>query len=307
MARPLCASRRGNSLGALLLLTLPLLGCPQQADQPTGPKADESCPKELPAGCKVLKDETDTAKNSVEYHALVPADTKHDAAQKMLEALYRHLVTRRDNEPAVLAAYLYTSEAQFTTPPPSPVAAVVKKSGEKAPSFDNKIPLELWQQVEQALNLEKRFDRRFQKADRKLGYNAEPSQSKVTVTQPFTEGGTEEWAQAVSFLQVMNHFTQAAIPLFEQIVDLKQLVYVATWKGEEVARIDITRADYQKLDLRGVEEKIGSLHGRAFLELATGRGTDASVTKAHNQRAASEYRRIIGQIKGQAFISPQLK
>ena len=302
------ARRSFALLGLGVLLSLPLLGgCPQQAEQPSGPKPDEACPKDMPAGCKILKDETDSSKNSVEYHALVPADTKHDAAQKMLEGLYRHLMTRRDGEPAALAAYLYTSEAQFTTPPPSPVAAVVKKSGELAPSFDNKIPMELWQQVEQALGIPKRFDRKFQKADRKLAYTAEPSHSKVTVTLPFTEGGTEEWAQAVSFLQVMNHFTEVATPLFEQIVDLKQLVFVATWKGEEVARIDITRADYQRLDLRGVEEKIGSLHGRAFLELATGRGSDASVTKAHNQRAGAEYRRIISQIKGQAYISPQLK
>src|SRR5437762_540917 len=103
--------RRGLGLG--VLLALPLLGgCPQQPEQPSGPRPDEACPKDLGAGCKVLRDETDSSKNSVEYHVLVPADTKHDPAQKMLEALYRHLMTRRDNEPAALAAYVYTSEAQ---------------------------------------------------------------------------------------------------------------------------------------------------------------------------------------------------
>src|SRR5689334_8190795 len=114
-----CPQVRSHRLAGLgILLALPLLGaCPQQAEQPSGPKPDESCPRELGPGCKVLRDETDVGKNSVEYHVLVPADTKHDPAQKMLETLYRHLMTRRDNEPASLAAYLYTAEAQFTTPP----------------------------------------------------------------------------------------------------------------------------------------------------------------------------------------------
>lgn len=285
-----------------------LAGCPtRQPELPASPPPDTSCPKELPASCKVLRDETNTSQNSVEYHVLVPSDTKHDAAQKMLEALYRHVMTRRDSEPASMAAYLYTSETQFTTPPPSPVAAVTKKPGQLAPSFENKIPKELWQQVEEALNLAQRFDRKFQRADRKLSYVVEPAAGRVTVTLPFTEAGTEEWAQNVSFLQVMNHFTEVATALFEQVGDLKQLVFVATWRGEEVARIDITRGDYQRLGLRDVEEKIGSLHGRAFLELATGRGTDASVSRAHNQRVAAEYRKILAPLRGQVYLSPRLK
>jgi hypothetical protein len=296
-----------RSCRAALALVLLVSGCPSQTPEPTGPRPDTACPKELPAGCKVLRDETDTTKNTVEYHVLVPADTKHDPAQRMLEALYRHLMTRRDTEPAALSAYLYTSEAQYTTPPLSPVAAVTKKPGELAPSFENKIPLELWQQVEQALNLNKRFDRKFKDETRKLTYSAEQKTGKVTVKVPFTEGATEEWAQSASFLQVMNNFTDVVTALFENSADTKHVTFIATWKDQEVAHIDVARADYQRLNLREVEEKIGSLHGRAFLELATGRGTDASVSKAHNKRASDEYRKVLKELKGQAVISPQLK
>lgn len=292
----LCA---GLSLSALML------GCPSEpTEQPAGPKADTACPKDLPGGCKVLRDETDTGKNAVDYHLLVPADTKHDPAQRMLEAVYRHLMTRRDVEPAAISAYLYTSEAQFTTPPLSPVASVILKGGDKAPAFDNKIPLELWQQVEQALRLEKRFDR---KLKRQLKYVADPAQGKATVTIPFTEGATEDWAKEISFLQVMNNFTDTAMALFENIPDLKQLVFIAQWKDQDVGQISISRADYQRLQLRDLEDKIGSLHGRAFIELASGKGNDASASRALNQRAAAEYRKVLGQIKGQAVIAPSLK
>src|SRR5438105_2988963 len=80
-----------------LATTFFVAGCPaDDKTQNSGPKADTACPKELGTKCKVLKDEWDPAKLVVEYHVLVPAETKHDEAQKYLEALYRHLMTRRD-------------------------------------------------------------------------------------------------------------------------------------------------------------------------------------------------------------------
>ena len=112
----------GTSLAAGVAALL-LLGCPAQSEQPTGgagPAPDTACPKDFPTTCKVLKDSTDVKTNSTEYHVLLAADTKHSDAEKLLKSLYRHLMTRRDTEPAALAGYLYTSEAQFSTPPLSP-------------------------------------------------------------------------------------------------------------------------------------------------------------------------------------------
>src|SRR5262245_104396 len=114
------SSRLCGTVGRSLLLGtffgLGLVACPSN-DQPqsTGPQGDKDCPKELGAKCKVLKDETD--KLNVEYHVLVSPETKHEDAEKYLQALYRHLMTRRDSTPNNLAGYLYTNEAQFTTPP----------------------------------------------------------------------------------------------------------------------------------------------------------------------------------------------
>ena len=97
----------------------PLAGCPQQPEQPeaTGPKPDTVCPKEITGTCKVLKDEWDDKKLIAEYHILVPPETKHDEATKYLQALYRHLMTRRDLNPTTLGGFVYTNEAQFSTPP----------------------------------------------------------------------------------------------------------------------------------------------------------------------------------------------
>lgn len=293
---------------SLAFSTVSLTGCPEQAEQPqaTGPKPDTVCPKELGASCKVLKDEFDEKKLFAEYHVLVSPDTKHDDADNYLKALYRHMMTRRDVAPTQLGGFVYTNEAQFTTPPLSPVGSVTQKPGEKSPTFENKIALELWQQAEQAIKLSARADR---KLKRKLEYVAEPTKSMVTVILPFTEGATEEWAKEIDYSQVIAYFSELSQQLFNNIPDLKSFLYRARWKDQDVAQIEITRADYEKINLADVEHRVGQLAGRTFLELTTGKGgSEASVEKAHNRRRAAEYKKALDQIKGgKVIINPLLK
>src|SRR5437899_1923605 len=129
-----------RSCRAALALLLLASGCPSETPTATGPKADTVCPKELPANCKVLKDENDTNKRT---------------------------------------------------------------------------------------------------------YAAEPQTGKVTIKVPFTEGATEEWAQSPSFLQVMNNFTDVVTSIFENCVDAKHVTFIALWKDQEMAHIDVGRSDYQ--------------------------------------------------------------
>ena len=285
---------------------LPLTGCPQEPPpQDTGPKPDTVCPKEITVTCKVLKDEWDDKKLTAEYHILVPADTKHDDATKHLQALYRYLMTRRDLNPTQLGGFVYTSEAQFSTPPLSPVGSVIQKPSDKSPTFENKIALELWQQVEGAIKLSARADR---KLKRKLEYSADAATQSVTVIMPFTEGVTGEWAKEIDYSQVIAYFSELSQQLFNNIPDLKVFISRARWKDQEMAQIELSRADYDKLNLTQVEQRVGELAGRTFRELTTGtHGTASSVEKAHQKRRSAEYKKAIDQLKGNAIINPQLK
>lgn len=297
-------SQRLFFLGPLGLV-LGLAGCPSGDPPPaTGAQADTACPKELGAKCKVLKDETD--KLSVEYHVLVAPETKHEDADKYLQALYRHLMNRRDSTPNNIAGYLYTNEAQYTTPPPSPVGIVLQKPGDKSPTFENKIVKELWQQVEETLKLSERADRKL-KLNRKLEYAADAATGKVTITLPFTEGNTDEWAKDVSFAQVMGFFTQFALDLFNNVPDLKTLVYIAKWKDQSVATIECSSADFKTLKLRDIEERVGQLGGKAWLELTGGQVSEASAEKRLQARRAAEYKKIVAALKGKAVIAATLK
>jgi hypothetical protein len=283
-------------LAALLLVA----GCPETPTAPTGPTAETESPKDSPLAYKVLKDET--VNNAVEYHVLVPEGSKHDDVQKLLEYIYRHTMTRRDDAPAATSGFVYTTEAAYATPPRTPVATVIKKGSDPGPSFDNKVPLEFWQEVKQALE-----PRRDEKWTLAMKVERDDANRTVTVTQPYTEPGEDKWAAQLSFNQAMQAFTDTAQALFEKVPDLKAMTFVGTWKDKEVVRIALARGDYSALKLNEIDERIGQHHGTAFLKLATGKGTDASVSKETAAASAKEYKAMLAQLKGKSTVSSALK
>ena len=116
----------------------------------------------------------------------------------------------------------------------------------------------------------------------------------------------------------MNIFTDVAQQLFEKVPELASMTYVGTWATackdqspscpvEDVVKITLDRETYHSLKLNDVEEQMGQLHGRAYLEMSMGKGTDASISKANSARMAALYKKMLGQMKGQAWVSPKLK
>lgn len=283
----------------LAVCTLLLAGCPENAPPPSS-NVDTESPKDSPVAYKVLKDET--VNNSVEYHVLIADGTKHDDVQKLLEYLYRRTMTRREDAPAATAGYVYTTEVAYTTPPRTPVATVIKKGSDNGPTFDNKVPLEFWQEVEQALG--PRRDAKFKLA---MKVERDDANKTVAITQPYTEAGEDKWAATLSFNQAMQTFTDTAQALFEKVPDLKAMTFTGLWNDKEVVKIALARADYNALKLNEIDERIGQHHGTAFLKLATGKGTDQSVSKETAAASAKEYRAMLAQLKGKATVAATLK
>jgi hypothetical protein len=278
-------------------------GCsssPAPAPEAQAAKGETTSPKDSPMPYKVFADDVNKAANTVEYHVLV-APSKHDEVETLLKYLYRHLMTRDEPAPAAVAAYVYSDESQYKTPPRSPVASVVQKSGDVGPTFDNKVPLEFWQQIDQALEhadkgwkLEKKVER-------------DDKAHTLTITVPYTEPGKDAYAEQLSFNMAMNVFTDTAQALFDKVPELASMSFVGRWKDEDVVKIDVDRPTYQKLNLADVEEQIGQLHGRAFLELSTGHSSDAVAAKANKERLAGVYKKMLAGLKGHSNISPKLK
>jgi len=286
-----------------------LIGCSNPIDERANQQQQKNAqavgettsPADAPTKYRVLADDVNKQTNTVDFHVLVAQQPKHDEADALLKWLYRHLMTRAEPQPAGVAAYVYSDEAQYKTPPRSPVASVVQKPGDVGPAFDNKVPLEFWQQVDQALpHTDKGW-----KLEKKIERNDE--QKTLTITMPYTEPGEDRWADKISFNQAMVIFTDTAKELFEKVPELRAMNFVGRWKDQDVVKIGMDRSQYQAINLGDIEEQIGQLHGRAFLELATNRGTDKSVDKANTQRMAAIYKKMLGQLKGHAWVSPTLK
>lgn len=296
---------------ALLAACFAFAACSNPIDERANQQAQKSAaasaggetasPADSPTPYKVLADNVDKATNTAEYHVLLSAPPKHDQADALLKYLYRHLMTRAEPQPAGVSAYVYSDEAQYKTPPRSPIASVVQKPGDVGPAFDNKVPLEFWQQVDQALphtdkgwKLEKKIDR-------------QDDQKTLTITMPYTEPGEDRWADKLSFNQAMVIFTDTAKELFEKVPELRAFNFIGRWKDQDVVKIGMDRAAYQAVNIGDIEEQIGQLHGRAFLELATNHGSEKSVEKGNTQRMAAIYKKMLGQLKGHAWVSPTLK
>jgi hypothetical protein len=281
--------------------TNPLDEKAQQQRSASASTSETTSPKDAPMQYKVLSDEVNKQANTVEQHVLLAAQPKHDEADTLLKYLYRHLMTRAEPQPAGVAAYVYSDEAQYKTPPRSPVAAVIQKPGDVGPAFDNKVPLEFWQQVDQALP---HSDKGW-KLEKKIERN--DANKTLTITQPYTEPGEDRYADKLSFNQAMVIFTDAAKDLFEKVPELRAMNFIGRWKDQDVVKIGMDRTQYQAVNIGDIEEQIGQLHGRAFLELSTGHGTDASVAKGNAQRMGALYKKMLGQLKGHAWVSPALK
>jgi hypothetical protein len=273
----------------------------EQQKNAQGAAGETVSPKDAPTQYKVLADNVDKATNTAEYHVLLATPPKHDEADALLKYLYRHLMTRAEPQPAGVSAFVYSDEAQYKTPPRSPIASVVQKPGDVGPAFDNKVPLEFWQQIDQALphadkgwKLEKKIDR-------------QDDQKTLTITMPYTEPGEDRWADKLSFNQAMVIFTDTTKELFEKVPELRAFTFIGRWKDQDVVKISMDRTQYQAINIGDIEESIGQLHGRAFLELATNHGSEKSVEKGNTQRMAAIYKKMLGQLKGHAWVSPTLK
>lgn len=296
--------RRVLALVSVVALSSGVVACSSSTEPapPSGPTPETTSPKDSPMPYKVLEDNVDKKANTVEYHVLLPAQPKHDDADKLTKYLYRHLMTRNDDEkPAGLAAYVYSDESQYKTPPRSPIASVVQKPGDIGPTFENKVPLEFWQSVDQALNHSDKGWKLEKKVQR------DDANKTLTLTVPFTEPGEDRYADKLSFNQAMVEFVDVTRALFDKVPELHAMTFIGRWKDQDVVKISLDREQYQQLKLDDLEEQIGQIHGRAFLELATNRGSDASVSKANGQRMAALYKKMLGQLKGHAWVSPTLK
>jgi len=279
-----------------------ITGCPENKPAPPAdaPKAGNAPPKGSPMPFTVLADDDNRATNSIEYHILVADAPKHDDVDALLKFVYRYLMTRRDPAPVAVSAFVYSSEVQYKTPPRSPIASVTQKSGELGQTFDNRVPLEFWQQIDQAID---HGDKGW-KLEKKL--TRDDANKTLTIQVPYTEPGKDQWADALSYTMALNIFADMAKTLFEKVPELRSLTFVGRWKDEDVVKISLDRPLYQSLKLGEIEDKVGALHGQAYLEMSAGKN-DTQVAKANAARLNALYKKMLTGLKGQAFVSPKLK
>ena len=293
----------------LVLLAIASGACEEKHPPAQEAPTVKSAPADAPIPYQVLKDELNNGMN--ELHVLVAPTIRRDETQKLLEFLYRHTMNRPEDPPAGMAGYVYTSEAAFRTPPPTPIGTVLKRPSDLGPTFDNKLPLEFSQEIEQALARRADTDKGWKHALR-VARNEEAR--SVSLTVPYTELGKDEWAQTLSFNQALQTFCDLAMSLFDNVNELRAMTFSGIWKDREVVHIVLTRSDYQALKLNELEDRIAAHHGSVLLEMEAGKSAQLPPEQANRVAArqaatviAKEYRGLLAQLKGRATVSSTLR
>ena len=257
-------------------------------------------PKDSPVSYQVLKDELNNG--TVEFHVLAAGNVKHDDMDKLLVFLYRHLMTRHEDPPSGAAGYVYGTLEAFKTPPRTPLGSFIKHPSDLGATYENKVPFEFWQEIERALG--ERHDQGWKLA---MKVERDDAKKSLKLLVPYTEPGIDRWADKLSFNQAIQVFTDLAQALFNNVRELSTLTFSGVWKDKEILHVELTRDDFSALKLNELDDRIGQHHGRAFLELAGGKGSDDKVAKGIATRVAKEYRAMLTQLKGKATVASVLK
>lgn len=287
------------ALGVALLLA----GC--ESSQPAGPPPPPPIAP-APAGTpafSVLKDTVSADRDHVDVRVALTGAAEREELDKLLQHLYRQMMTRLGVEPLTVAAHVYPSAEAFQRDPDKgAVASVVKKRGDLGPTFDNRVPLSFPKQVGAVISTDTFVGEKKPKLD------VDEAQKGVTLTVPYTEPGQDAWRETLTYGSAVTDFLDYAQRLYDGVPALEKLTFVGVHKGAEVLRVRLSsRAEFESLAARDLQERIGAQQGRAFAQLSLGKMSDAAVAKEKAARAKKVYQEALGRLpKDAVTVSKKL-
>ena len=247
---------------------------------------------------KVLADEVNKQANTVDFHVLVAAQPKHDEAERSSSILYRHLMTRAEPQPAArrrlrlqrrgavqdaaaLAGRRRRAEAGRRRPHLRQQGAARVLAAGRSGAAAHRQGLEAEQ--------EDRAQRRAEDAHhhRAVHRARRGSVGRQALVQPgdghlhrYRQGAVREGARAE------GHELHRPLE--------------GPGRGQDRHG---PHATIRRCNIGDIEEQIGQLHGRAFLELSTGNGSTRPSQGQHASAWPPSTRRCSAQLKGHAWPS----
>jgi hypothetical protein len=321
----------GKTTISLLVLSTLLLAsaCKNDEETPKPCCAQPEIPPGVPRFRIVADDVTgpsDGQKVIIRAGMLQP--TKRDQMYAPMKLLYAYAMKRTAFEPIHFEGWFYGSEYDAQGGGDAKVVAkVVREQSDRAPKCENNVKYDFPEQVARAfihstqgeqelqedmndtchIGVKKKQPRYDEKFAHKTTYKLDASNQSVEITYPFLEMGKDEFVANLKINSVMGTWAEFMTSMFSQSEGLKAMTFTGIYKDEAVAKITVTRPQFDNI-LARLQETIASHAAITFQTIGMGKKTSEAAEKEQEKFKSKTYKDALDKLnKEQVSLSPKLK
>ena len=269
---------------------------------------------------------SDGQKVMMKLGMLQPA--KRDQMYAPMKVLYANVMKRTAFEPIHFEGWFYATESDAKAGNEGNVIAkIVREQSDRAPKCENNVKYDFAEQVDRAfihstrgeqelqedlndtchIGEKKKQPRYDEKFTHKTTYKLDAGNQAVEITHPFLDMGKDEYVADLKTNSVMGQWAEYMTSMFSHAEQLKALTFVGLWKEEPVAKISISRQQYDN-SLSRLQETVASHAAFTFQSIGMGKKTSEQAEKEQEKFKSKTYKDALDKLpKEQVTISPKLK
>ncbi len=253
---------------------------------------------------------------------------KRDQMYAPMKVLYANVMKRTAFEPIHFEGWFYASESDAKAGNEGNIIAkIVREQTDRAPKCENNVKYDFAEQVDRGfihstrgeqelqedlndtchIGEKKKQARYDEKFTHKTTYKLDAGNQAVEITHPFLDMGKDEYVADLKINTVMGQWAEYMTSMFSQAEQLKSFTFVGLYKDEPVAKISISRQQYDNA-LSRLQETIASHAAITFQSIGMGAKTSEAAEREQEQFKSKTYKDALGKLpKEQVTISPNLK
>jgi hypothetical protein len=280
--------------------------CSQPAPpEPPGPRfAPLLSPSGVPDVETVLDEVIDRPDRvAVEVRLLAPKGLRYAQLQWLLESVHRQAAGRRGFQNARrprgvdIRVYDDRDAARDAT---RYLARVRSEGGD--PVTEIRIPFPLGEEVGKMIAARPDFAKIRPTAE------ADDTAGRLTVRVPYVDGPTDEYLPRLGRARALEEWSSWTLDLFDKYPALSDFTFVGEYKGTDVVRVEVTRAQLGEIGLRQAEEDLGAYQGDLRPHLMSGKLSEADLARKVEARRLKAYADLLAHLpRAQVSIAPSLR
>ncbi|MCK5799820.1 MAG: hypothetical protein KAI47_21670 [Deltaproteobacteria bacterium] len=295
-------SKRIALLVPALTIALALSACPKKKKEKTQIYFDDLS---VPVGIKanVAKDISLNKAEGGEslIRVVVDPDLDRDDLDSIMKSFYRQTKDRGgflgNKTVKKIDIRFYTSAAKATAEGTDWLASVQRTAPDAPAKLVNKQKLPLLKWAKKALGKMPQYTKE------KPRILADPKALALEMTMPFVkDDGSGDPVDKMTFKRVARAFASLEMVLFDKIEQLKKMTLIGTYKGEQVCKIWLTRAQATELNIRKVEEGLGAFDGKLMNKLVSKQISDKKFAALKDKQRAKVYKKVFARLPKEQVV-----